>query len=216
MEEGGEIVARSLFIRIILLVAITLTAQLACKAPAEFEVTSLDVRPQEVTTGNEEMDSAATEYRDGLDTISAEVVDINHRLERLYDALETGKLGLPDLAPRIQQLRRRQQQLQAKKWELEALLSNRRVELANLETVTQYVDDLRNLLNESSLTERKAFIRSFVKEVKVTGDEVLLTYTMPLPPQGISQERIGVLYSVQHSGPLWIRTTDPGLIRTVL
>ena len=52
-----------------------------------------------------------------------------------------------------------------------------------METVTHYVDDLRNLLEESSLTERKSFIRSFVKEVKVTGDEVLLTYTMPLPPR---------------------------------
>ncbi|MGB8706602.1 MAG: hypothetical protein WCD72_01440 [Dehalococcoidia bacterium] len=79
-------------------------------------------------------------------------------------------------------------------------MSNRRVELANLETVTQYVADLRNLLNESSLTERKAFIRSFVKEMQVTGDEVLLTYTIPLPPQGISQERVGVLCSVQRGG----------------
>jgi len=113
---------------------------------------------------NEEMDSAASEYQDELDIISGEVIDISHRLERLYDALETGKLGLADVAPRIQQLRHRQQQLQARKWELEALLSNRRVELASLETVTQYVADLRNLLNESSLTERKAYIRSLLKK----------------------------------------------------
>ena len=96
----------------------------------------------------------------------------------------------------------RQEQLQSRKWELETLLSDRRVELANLETVTRYVDDLRNLLQESSLTERKSFIRSFVKEVKVTGDEFLLTYTMPLPPQGVAEERdcMGVLCSVHYGG----------------
>ena len=73
--------------------------------------------------------------------------------------------------------------------------------LADLATVTEYVDDLRNLFNYSSLAEQRVFIRSFVKEVKVTGDEVLLTYTMPLPPQGISEERVGVLCSVHSSGP---------------
>jgi len=45
--------ARSLFASIIVIVAIILTAQLACTAPAEFEVTSLDVRPQEVTVGEQ-------------------------------------------------------------------------------------------------------------------------------------------------------------------
>lgn len=150
---------------------------------------------------NEEMDSAAGNYREELDVISDEIVDINSRLERLYDALETGKLGLDDLAPRIQQLRYRQELLQSRKRELETLLSDRKVELANLETATRYVDDLKNLLEESSLAERKSFIRSFVKEVNVTGDEVLLTYTMPLPPEGISEERVGVLYSVHSSGP---------------
>jgi len=76
--------------------------------------------------------------------------------------------------------------------------------LADLETVTRYVDDLRSLLDESSLAERKSFIRSFVREVKVTGDEVLLAYTVPVLSQGISEERVGVLCSVYHGGPQWM------------
>ena len=70
-----------------------------------------------------------------------------------------------------------------------------------METVKSYVEDLRNLLEDSSLSERKAFIRSFVKELKVTGDNVLLTYTMPLTPRGISEERVGVLSTVQYGEP---------------
>ena len=79
-------------------------------------------------------------------------------------------------------------------------MSDRRVELASPEIVRSYVDDLRNLLNNSSLAERRAFIQSFVKEVKVTGDEVLLTYTMPLLPTGVSEEKVGVLSTVQYGG----------------
>lgn len=159
---------------------------------------------------NEEMDNVAGDYREELGVIPDEIAGINNRLERLYDALETGKLRLEDLAPRIQQLRHRQEQLQARKWELETLLSDRRVELASLETVTRYVEDLRNLLGQSSLTERKSFVRSFIKEVKVTGGEVLLTYTMPLPPDGISEERVGVLSSVHYGGDRGTRTPNLG------
>ena len=103
------------------------------------------------------------------------------------------EIGFDDLAPRIQQLRHRQEQLQFRKWELEALLSSRRAELADLETATRCVDDLRGLLEESDLVERKSFIRSFVKEVRVAGDKVLLSYTIPLPPQEISEEKVGVM-----------------------
>jgi len=77
---------------------------------------------------------------------------------------------------------------------LESFLSDRRVELAGPEMVKSYVDDLHNLLNRSSLTERKAFVRSFVKEVKVTG------YAMPFPSKGISEEKVGVLSTVQYGG----------------
>jgi len=153
-----------------------------------------------VSLVNEEMDSASNSYRDELDAVSNEIIDVSHRLEHLYDAIETGMIGLGDLAPRIQELKGRQEKLQARKVQIESYLSDRRIELASPQVVSRYVGDLRNLLTNSSLTERRAFIRSFVKEVKVTGDEVLLTYTMPLLPKETSEEKVGVLSTMQCGG----------------
>jgi len=149
---------------------------------------------------NKEMDAQASEYRERLDTVIRETDETNHRLSRLYDALETGSLTMEDLAPRIRDLRQRQKQLETSRLELETQLSDRRVELADLGLVTEYVADLRNVLTYSSLAEQRSFIRSFVKEVKVTGTDALLTYTMPLPPQGITQEWAGVLNTVHYGG----------------
>jgi hypothetical protein len=58
----------------------------------------------------------------------------------------------------------------------------------------------RNLLSESELLEKKSFVKSFVKEMKATGDEVLVTYTLPLLPKGVSEEKLSVLPSVNHGG----------------
>ena len=66
------------------------------------------------------------------------------------------------------------------------------------------------------MAEKKAFIRSFVKEIRVTGDDVLLSYTLPMLPARATEEAIPVLSIVHYGGPLWTRTTDPSLIRTVL
>ena len=88
--------------------------------------------------------------------------------------------------------------------------------MADIAAITRYVDDLRNLLSESSLAERKSFTKSFVREVKVTGDKALLNYTIPLPPKGLTVEEMPVLSTVHYGGPLWARTTDLSLIRTAL
>ena len=150
---------------------------------------------------NEEMDATAGEYRERLNVISVEIDNVNQRLERLYDAVETGSLQLSDLAPRIQRFRQRQEQLHSARWELENLLSDRKVELADLETVENYVEDLRNLLEESPLAERKSFVKSFVREVRVTGSEVLLTYNIPLSASSSSQETLIVPPIVHYGGP---------------
>ena len=53
---------------------------------------------------------------------------------------------MEDLAPRIQDLRQRQKQFEASRFEVETALSDRRVELADLGLVSEYVADLRNVL----------------------------------------------------------------------
>ena len=93
-----------------------------------------------------------------------------------------------------------EEQLETRRLELEYLLSDTKVELADMKTVAGYMADLRNLLNESPLAERKSFIKSFVKEVKVIGTEVRLIYTIPMPPKGISQEAVGVSPIVHYGG----------------
>ncbi len=88
-------------------------------------------------------------------------------------------------------------------WEMENLLSDRKVELADMETVKSYVEDLRNLLEDSQLTERKSFIKSFVREVRVTGTEVLLSYNIPLSAGLASQETLVVPPIVHYGGRYW-------------
>jgi hypothetical protein len=63
----------------------------------------------------------------------------------------------------------------------------------DLDAVRSYVADLWNILDESEVAQRKAFLRSFMKKIVVEKKRVKLYYTMPLPPQGISEERVGVL-----------------------
>jgi site-specific DNA recombinase len=142
---------------------------------------------------NDEMDTAMRSYMNELELISNAIIDINHRLERLYDAIETGSLNLDDVVVRIRDLRQHQEQLQSKRSEIESQISDRKVELADLETISCCVDELHALLKGGTLAERRTFIKSFVREIQVTGNGVILTYTMPIPPEKLIIEKEGVL-----------------------
>lgn len=149
---------------------------------------------------NEEMDSATVNHQDELNVITSEISGITARLDRLYDALETDKVTLDDFAPRLKQLRLQQDQLSSRRFELEAMQSDRKVELADLGLIKQHVDDLRSLLDEGTLLERKSFVRSFIKEINITDGEAVLNYTIPLSPDGTSEEKVGVLRSINRGG----------------
>ena len=128
---------------------------------------------------SEDLNCNSESYQEELNTIEKELIDTSARLQRVYDAIETGKIILDDLAPRIRELRERQFKLQTRR-KLLSLLSGQKAQVASKEEVAECVTALREILEENSILERKAFIRSFVKEVKVTDNDVLLTYTLPM------------------------------------
>ncbi len=153
-----------------------------------------------VTLVAEEIDAMAGEMNGRLQAIAAEIEDVERRLERLYEALETRHLTLEALSPRILSLRHRQDQLGAARDEAADLLEQRRVDLPTTEEIKGYVADFRAFLQEGTFPERKALIRNFVKGVEVLGDEATLTYTIPMPSDGVTSEGASVLDFVQ-SGP---------------
>ena len=129
---------------------------------------------------DEEMDGVAREQRQRLETIESELVDVKRRLDRLYDLVETTDLDIEDFKPRIREHRERQERLEATAEEARAILSQRGEVLDDVETITAYAQDLSVFLNESELTERRAFIESFVKEIVVMPGNAVVRYTIPI------------------------------------
>ena len=108
------------------------------------------------------------------------LMEVRRWLDRLYRAIETSDLDITDIAPRIREHRERERKLQNAAREAEVTLSERRVRLDQVETITAFARDMGAYLQTSELTERRAFIESFVKEIVVGPGEAKVRYTIPI------------------------------------
>ena len=138
---------------------------------------------------NKELRSASAELNDRLDTCDMELREIKARLSRLYDVLETGKLSLDELAPRIRELKKRQDELGKARIQIEADMIVQGVEEVDMDVVKSYTRDLKALIEESDIAERKSFLRSFIKRIEINRNEVVVHYHLPLP-QNEKGERV--------------------------
>ena len=146
------------------------------------------------------MDGVAKEQRVKLETAEAELADVRRRLERLYNLAETTDMDIEDFKPRIRDHRERQERLETTAEEARALLSQQRMALDDVKTITAYAEDMSEFLNESELTERRAFIESFVKEIVVRPGNAVVRYSIPMPQDG--QIPGGVAEEVALHGPV--------------
>ena len=162
---------------------------------------------------DEEMDGVAREQRKRLQTVEDELEDVKRKLGRIWHVIETTDIDMADAAGRIKEHRDRQERLEDAAAEARAILADRRAVLDDVETITAYAKDMRDFLNESELTERRAFIESFVKEIVVMPGDALMRYTVPMPDDslipGRAAEKVAlngsVLSTVKNGGP---RRTD--------
>jgi site-specific DNA recombinase len=133
-----------------------------------------------------------------LEIIQAEMQDVEGRLGKLYDALETGEFKGGELAPRIKALFEKKAELERAKTEAEEALKYHTIELASPAVVRDYVQSMRALLEESSIMRRKAFLRSFLDRIEV--DESWAKFIYTWPPNDPPTETVGVL-PIVHDGP---------------
>ena len=189
------------------------------------ELVVAKIRSNVLTKGNirelvkvvsKEMDGVTREQRKKLRAIEDELEDVKKKLGRIWRHIETTDTAMADASDRIREHRDRQERLEYFAEQARADLAQRRKVLDNANTIAAYAKDMKDFLNESELTERRAFIQSFVKEIIVVPGDALLRYTVPMPDDslipGRATEKVAlngaVLPSVKSGGPAGIRTLD--------
>ena len=202
----------------------------SCETPRinarSFEETIIrNLRENVLTEGNirglvneldEEMDGLAHEQRGRLESIDGELEDVKRRLARIWHVIETTDMEMADAAERVRELRDRRDKLEQAADEARAVLAERRELLDRAETIAAFAADMSEFLRTSQLTETRAFIRSFVKEIQIRPGKATIIYTIPMPedsPIGDSDTAElaltdGVRSTIRGSGAEGSRTPD--------
>ena len=163
---------------------------------------------------DEEMDGVARDQRQRLETIEEELEDVKKRLGRIWNHIETTDTEMADASDRIREHRERKEKLEIAAEEARALLKERRQFLDSADTIAAFAAEMSEFLKTSELTETKAFVGSFVKEVVVKPGRAAIVYSIPTPEDspigGADAAEIAlngrVMNSVRHGGAGGTRT----------
>jgi DNA invertase Pin-like site-specific DNA recombinase len=136
-----------------------------------------------------------------IESINQQLKKWRARLEKLYDTLETGKLNVDDLAPRIRSLKQRIDDLERKRNEILESIDNPDALLFDMETIKYYVRDLMDLLKAGTIVEQRSFLRSFIQRITVNLPTITIDYTIPINKKIAEPPYMEVLPIVQNGSP---------------
>ena len=140
---------------------------------------------QLVELSNEQLSIDRRRIERRLDSLALVDREVETKLGRLYTALESGKVDIDDLAPRLKQLRTEQREIKQKQDETLDEFNKASDRSFSLEATQEYVRELRCLLKSTSFLESKTFLGSFVRRVEFNGTEVGIEYTVPIRPDKV-------------------------------
>ena len=207
----------------------------ACKTPRlnakKFEKIIVDeLRANILTESNirelvkvvdEEMDGVASEQRDMLESIDGELEEVKKQLGRVWHFIaKSDSVDVAEASDLIVELRERKEKLEIATEEARAVLSERRRFLDSADIIADFAEEMSDFLKTSELTETRAFVHSFVKEVVVKPGKAAIVYAIPTPDDspigGADAAEIAlngrVMNSVRHGGLGRVRTCDQSVM----
>lgn len=153
----------------------------------------------------EEFTKNNSRFETQLSEVEQQLGQAQGRLTKLYAALESGKVDMEDLAPRIKEVRAQQKELEDKRNELLDGKNEDAPRTLDSDKIREYVASLKTFLGSSSFIEQKSFLKSFIKRIELNEPQVVIDYTMPLPIKGLTATE-EVLYIDGVGSPTRIRT----------
>ena len=133
-----------------------------------------------VDLANEELRLYKRRVVSQLDRLNREATSVEQGLAHLYAALESGKVDIDDLAPRLKELRARQRELSGKKDEALDEMNQTGDTFFDSLVMEDYLGDLRRVLQSASFLECKTFLGTFIRRIDFNRQQVGIEYTMPI------------------------------------
>ena len=170
---------------------------------------------------DEEMDGVAHEQRERLQTIDGELEDVKKQLSRVWHFVaRSDSVDVAEASDLIVELRERKEKLEVAAEGARGLLSERRRFLDSADTIATFAAEMSDFLKTSELTETRAFVHSFVKEIEVKPGKAAIVYSIPTPDDspigGADAAEVAltgrVRSTVQSGGPGRYRTCDQSVM----
>jgi len=144
---------------------------------------------------NEDLEQRETDLDRKLDRCLRSLKGARARLDRHYQALETGALAIVDVAPRIRELRDAVSRLEEEELSLVTARDQGEELAVEASRVLELCMNLKRTLKTGSFEEQRGFLGSLVKEIRVSREQIEIEYSLPRPTNGTE----GLLPSVLHS-----------------
>jgi hypothetical protein len=113
--------------------------------------------------------------------VSLAITGADTKLRRWEEALERGLLSIEDAPHRINTLRHERVALLKAKAEL-ARKSQSKGKILPIPTMSAYIWEMQARLRSNKIGYKKEFLKEIIKEVRVRGSEITLSYRIPLNP----------------------------------
>lgn len=162
---------------------------------------------------NEEMNKERRGARERVAAVEAQLRTLNGRLDKLYVALETGHVDMADIGPRIKALRQEIESAEEQKREIIAQDASP-LKVSGAE-VRRCVEDLRELLAEGTIMERKSWLRTWVKRITIEKKRGgTIEYSLPLAALKQDGRPLGGLSRTSVLSTNQIGCPSPTLLKT--
>ena len=124
----------------------------------------------------------ARNQRERLESINGELEEVKKQLGRVWHFIaKSDRVDVAEASDLIVQLRERKVTLEVAAEEARGLLKERRQLLDSADTIATFAEEMSEFLKTSELTETRAFVHYFVKEVQVKPGRAAIIYSMPTP-----------------------------------
>jgi hypothetical protein len=125
------------------------------------------------------------------------IADADAKLHRWEEALERGLLSLEDASHRIKELRHERAALLKTKGELaQKPRSLRKALPIPTPLMNNYIREMQERLRTNKIGYKKEFLREIIKEVRVKGREITLTYRLPIAKKPSSGANGGEFFTL--------------------